>query len=799
MVPGVCHDHPVQQPLVFDAGLVLPRVRRPYDLLAALLWLLITTAIVLVGYLATATAAGLESDLASAGAKLPAAIHFLLNLAAGLGIIALPLAAAVDAVLRRRFRALLDGGASVFAALTLTSAASLAITHLGSERLVLALAGSTSTVRGTPTSPVLAGLVALLVVGRISSRTGWRAVGWLVAGATAAITILTGGISATGVLASASFGAALGYLYRWLVGSETARASSQQVIDALKTHGLHVSELWATTRTLRGRHYVASLDDGRTLDVRVLDRDLAGGDLWHTIRRSFRVRGVGGMGLSVQRTLERAALMSYAVSRAGVPINETCLVCQVGAESSLIASVRREGSTLTTRRDTGLTLDGSHLRALFATLHTLHAHDIALRTLTGSTFAVASDGAAHITDASYGTVAADDVQRRLDTASALVLFAGHSSAESAVAAARAELGDQAVIAALPALQRFALSSGARAETRRHKGLLREVQRLVADVAPDMPTQDVRIERMRPRAILSLVAGTIAAYLITGQLAHVDLRALMDRAQPGWLAVALAGSVLTYIATTIVYLGVVTERLSFWRTLLAQTASSFANVMTPASVGAMALNTRFVTRAGVPAAMAVATVGLAQAAGAVTYITMLVAAVVTTGARQDLAFTLPRIAVVIAVVVLVAVAALLSVPALRTPLLDRVRPFLRQLAPRLVVFAQNPWRVAATIGGQALVNLSYVATLHACISALGGHLSLPATAVVYFSGAALGQAVPTPGGVGGVEAIMSAALAAAGLDVSTALSATLLFRLVTFWLPVIPGWAAFRYLTNRRYI
>ncbi|NBO46520.1 MAG: hypothetical protein EBU85_05860, partial [Actinobacteria bacterium] len=77
--------------------------------------------------------------------------------------------------------------------------------------------------------------------------------------------------------------------------------------------------------------------------------------------------------------------------------------------------------------------------------------------------------------------------------------------------------------------------------------------------------------------------------------------------------------------------------------------------------------------------------------------------------------------------------------------------------------------------------------------------LPATAVVYLSGAALGQAVPTPGGVGGVEAIMSAALAAAGLDVSTALSATLLFRLVTFWLPVIPGWAAFRYLTNRRYI
>lgn len=776
-----------------------PRVRRPVDLLAGILWLLGTVAIAGLGYLATATAAGFETDLASAGAKLPAVVRVLLNFVAGLGIVALPAAAAVDAMLRRRFRALADTAAAVFITLTLASAVSLFITTIGSERLLLALAGSTSNLRGTPASPVLAALVALLVVGRISSRSGWRALGWLVVGATAAITILTGGISATGVLASMTFGAAVGYLYRWAFGSETARAHEEHITSSLANHGYPVAQLWATTRTLRGRHYVATLTDGRTLDVRVLDRDLAGGDIWHTLVRSARVRGVGGMGLSLQRTLERATLMSLAVSRAGVSINEVCVVSQVGAGSAIIASLRQDGATLDSRRATGVPLTESQLHALFTTLGKLHAHDIALRSITGATFAVSAEGQVHITDASYGTVAADDVQRRLDVASMLVLMAGHTSPAQSVGAAREVLGDAAVVAALPALQRFALSPGARAEVSRHRGLLADMQQQVAAIAPHAPVADVRIERLRPRTVLTLVAGTVAAYFLVGQLGHVDIAALVQRARPGWLLVALAGSAVTYLATTLVYLGVVPERLRVWRTLAVQLATSFANVMTPASVGAMALNTRYISRAGVSAAVAAATVALAQVTGAVSYIAMLVGSVVITGSRHDIAFTLPRIAVVLAGAVVVALLVVLSIPKVRAPALERVRAVLGQLVPRLVTFAQNPRRLAAALGGQLMVNFAYIATLNACITALGGRLSLPATALVYLSGTALGQAVPTPGGIGGVEAILSAALAAAGLDVSTAISATLLFRLVTFWLPVIPGWLAFRHLANRRAI
>ena len=54
-------------------------------------------------------------------------------------------------------------------------------------------------------------------------------------------------------------------------------------------------------------------------------------------------------------------------------------------------------------------------------------------------------------------------------------------------------------------------------------------------------------------------------------------------------------------------------------------------------------------------------------------------------------------------------------------------------------------------------------------------------------------MPTPGGLGAVEAALSAGLTAAGLPGAAAVSAVLLFRLLTFWLPVPAGWGALSYL------
>ena len=70
-------------------------------------------------------------------------------------------------------------------------------------------------------------------------------------------------------------------------------------------------------------------------------------------------------------------------------------------------------------------------------------------------------------------------------------------------------------------------------------------------------------------------------------------------------------------------------------------------------------------------------------------------------------------------------------------------------------------------------------------------------MVYLTGSAIGSLVPTPGGLGAIEAALSAGLTAAGMPARSAVSAVLLYRLLTFWLPVPIGWLALKYLERRQ--
>ena len=66
---------------------------------------------------------------------------------------------------------------------------------------------------------------------------------------------------------------------------------------------------------------------------------------------------------------------------------------------------------------------------------------------------------------------------------------------------------------------------------------------------------------------------------------------------------------------------------------------------------------------------------------------------------------------------------------------------------------------------------------------------PAAALVYLVGSAVATAAPTPGGLGATEAALVAGYTAIGVAGSTAFAAVMLFRLITFWLPILPGWFA----------
>jgi uncharacterized protein (TIRG00374 family) len=178
--------------------------------------------------------------------------------------------------------------------------------------------------------------------------------------------------------------------------------------------------------------------------------------------------------------------------------------------------------------------------------------------------------------------------------------------------------------------------------------------------------------------------------------------------------------------------------------------------------------------------------------------MLAGFAVATGATQQI--HLPEQGVQYALIALAAVLAvvaiLLVLPVGRQLLLARVRPMLGRIGPQIIDVLSSPRRLALGIGGAALLSLANIAALDAAIRAFGGHVPFTSIAVVYLAGSAIGSAAPTPGGLGAVEAALAAGLGAFGLEGALAVSSVLLYRTLTFWLPVIPGWIAFTVLQRK---
>jgi len=83
----------------------------------------------------------------------------------------------------------------------------------------------------------------------------------------------------------------------------------------------------------------------------------------------------------------------------------------------------------------------------------------------------------------------------------------------------------------------------------------------------------------------------------------------------------------------------------------------------------------------------------------------------------------------------------------------------------------------------------IGALWACMHAFGTPPAFPVIVMAYFIGQ-LANALPLPGGIGGVEGGMIGAFIAFGAHGSLAVLGVLSYRLVSFWLPTLPGAAAY---------
>ncbi|MFI0722646.1 lysylphosphatidylglycerol synthase domain-containing protein [Streptomyces sp. NPDC021224] len=334
------------------------------------------------------------------------------------------------------------------------------------------------------------------------------------------------------------------------------------------------------------------------------------------------------------------------------------------------------------------------------------------------------------------------------------------------------------------------------EEAREEDLLSRIRQQVLLIRPQAPVEPVRLERIKPRTLITVIAGAFAAYFLLSQLSSVPIGHAIAHADWQWALVAVAGSAASYVAAACALAGFVPERLSLPRTVHAQVAGSFVKLVAPAAVGGVALNTRYLQKAGVRPGLAVASVGASQLVGLGMHVLLLMIFGFITGTEKTPSLSPSRTVMAGLLTAGVLVLVVTAVPALRKFVSTRVRALFAGVVPRMLDVLQRPGKLATGLGGTLMVTVTFVVCLDGCVRAFGGSLSYATIAVVFLAGNALGSAAPTPGGVGAVELALTGGLIAAGLPKEVATPAVLFFRLLTFWLPVLPGWLSFTQLSRR---
>jgi uncharacterized protein (TIRG00374 family) len=708
---------------------------------------------------------------------------------------------------RRQFRRLAESVATGVLAAGVTQIVNVLLSREPASRLydaiTMARPGTSQVASYVPAlDPALAGLVAYATMVGLVGRPAWRNALWVAVGVYSVVHVGVLHTPLLTLLITVIAGRAIGLAVRYVAGSTSERPGALAIATALRAAELPVRAIRRIrtngTAESGSRHYAVTTAEG-ALDIVVFDRDQQAAGLFYRIYRSVRLLGPVSRAapLSVDRVVERRALLSYAAEDAGVPTPRLRALVRVGPEAAVLAFDHHDGTTLA-RRNPGCS--DEELGHIWDAVARLHARKVTHRGLTADRILLTGDtgdSQVMLLDPGDGDVAASDLQIRLDVAQLLAELSLYVGPDRTSRLALGKSKAHELLAVVPLLQPVVLARSTRKALRRHRDLLPSLRTKLLAAVPGVEVAPVRLERIRLRTLLTMVAGAAAVYLLAGELARASLGSTLREANWQWGIVALALSASTYIGATISLSGFVAARLSFFRTLLVQVAGSFITLVTPAAVGGAALNIRYLQRKKIPAAVAAASVGVAQVVAFVLHIVLIVVFAAVAGSSAKEHIQPPRWAWYVLAGLVVLALAVLAIPAGRRALRARVSPTLGQVVPRLLDVAQQPVKLARGIGGALLLSLSYILCLAACVAAFGRSVPIASIAVVYLTGSAIGSILPTPGGLGGVEAALTAGLTAAGLPGAVAVSAVLLFRLLTFWLPVPFGWAAMTYLEREQ--
>jgi len=260
---------------------------------------------------------------------------------------------------------------------------------------------------------------------------------------------------------------------------------------------------------------------------------------------------------------------------------------------------------------------------------------------------------------------------------------------------------------------------------------------------------------------------------------------------GWI---LFGQVIFFVGLPIVawqFLVIAIKPLKYWLTFKVQMASLFVSKLFPSSLGSVALNFYYLTKSKHDNVQAATVMAINGITSGIAYIFIIAFAIFfdkgnlisPSTSITDINWTL--IAEILLVIIAGAIASL-AFKKVRQKVFKIMHDFIKTLGVYKSRKRDVVWAILLNFVG----SLTSLVALWASAHALGVDITMSQSLVAYVLGNIVGGLVPTPGGIGAVEAGIYSGLVLVGVDTSQAFTITLIYRLLTYWVPIAPGYYYF---------
>lgn len=306
-------------------------------------------------------------------------------------------------------------------------------------------------------------------------------------------------------------------------------------------------------------------------------------------------------------------------------------------------------------------------------------------------------------------------------------------------------------------------------------------------------------KIRPAEVLIFLVAAIGLYILLPEikLFHSSITILLT-ANLNNVIIGSIFVVLTFFFSAATYFFLAGSKFNFYRGLLIEFSGMFTNRLLPAGIGGIGINYLYLRKQKYTVNKATAIIAVNNMVGLIGHLTLFTVAILffkNNLPKLNFRYSYREQVLYITLSLIILICGIFIYKRYRSHVWPAIHSFFGLLGE----YRHKPVQFGCAFLNSMCLTLCNIVALYFCSRSMGLHVPFVALFLVFTLGIIFGTASPTPGGLGATEAGLVVGLIAFHVQPNEALALALIYRLISFWVPLILGGGIFFVIKKLDYV